>query len=82
VLARALNRLVASCGPKLLRMKALVAAADRPQPIVLHIVQHVLHPPVMLDEWPDGDRRSRFVFITDGIDRATIEDFFAGVAPE
>jgi G3E family GTPase len=81
-LAQSLHGLVSSCGPRLLRMKAVVAVTDRPQPIVIHSVQHLLHPPVMLDAWPDEDRRSRFVFITDGIDRATIEHFFVGVVQE
>ncbi|HEX2725074.1 MAG TPA: GTP-binding protein [Beijerinckiaceae bacterium] len=35
---------------------------------VLHGVQHVIHPPVMLKEWPRGDRRTRMVFITHDID--------------
>jgi hypothetical protein len=36
-------------------------------------VQHLFHPPAMLDAWPDDDHRSRIVFITRDIDRATIE---------
>ncbi|MEI9964635.1 MAG: GTP-binding protein [Caulobacteraceae bacterium] len=68
-LVQALRSLVAAHGPKLLRMKAVVAVEGRPQPVVLHGVQHLLHPPVLLDAWPDADRRSRFVFITDGVGR-------------
>ena len=30
--------------------------------------------PALLDAWPDGDRRSRLVFITRGLDRALFED--------
>lgn len=78
-LAQSLHGLVSSCGPRLLRMKAIVAVTDRPQPIVIHAVQHLLHPPVMLDEWPDEDRTSRFVFITEGIERAAIESLLAGI---
>jgi G3E family GTPase len=37
-------------------------------PIVLHGVQHVIHPPVHLDEWPNDDRASRLVFIVQDID--------------
>ena len=37
----------------------------------IHGVHHVFHPPVALREWPDADRRSRIVFITRGIARAS-----------
>ena len=51
-------------GPSLLRVKGVVAVSDNPErPVVLHGVQHVFHPPVRLPSWPDGDRRSRIVFI-------------------
>ena len=30
-------------------------------------VQHVVHPPEHLGEWPDDNRRSRIVFITRGV---------------
>jgi G3E family GTPase len=36
-------------------------------------VQHVVHPPVHLDAWPDGDRRSRLVFIGLGLEREALE---------
>ena len=39
----------------------------------MHAVQHLFHPPLTLDDWPDGDQRSRIVFITHGIERADIE---------
>jgi G3E family GTPase len=45
---------------------------------VLHGVQHVIHPPVMLKEWPSADRRTRMVFITHDIDedalRASLQE--------
>ncbi|MBK9081132.1 MAG: GTP-binding protein [Rhizobiales bacterium] len=51
-------------GPKLLRVKGLVALADDPaRPLVIHGVQHVFHPVTRLERWPDGDRASRMVFI-------------------
>ncbi|MFD0935658.1 CobW family GTP-binding protein, partial [Methylobacterium trifolii] len=47
-------------GPKLLRLKGLVALADDPdRPVVVHGVQHVVHAPVTLPAWPDADRTSR-----------------------
>lgn len=64
-------------GPKLLRMKGIIKLSDDPaRPVVLHGVQHVLHPPVRLDGWPDGKAQTRLVFIVKDIDKAAIEDLF------
>jgi G3E family GTPase len=61
-------------GEDLLRFKGLIQIAERPDtPIVVHGVQHVFHPPRELMAWPDGDRRTRLVFITRGIPRTLIE---------
>jgi G3E family GTPase len=69
-----LDALTSMRGDDLLRMKAIVAIAEKPeQPVVLHGVQHVFHPPVMLPRWPSDDRRTRIVFITRDLDRQTIE---------
>jgi G3E family GTPase len=52
-------------GPKLLRLKGIVKIAEEPtRPLVIHGVQHVLHPAVRLAQWPDDDQRSRIVLIT------------------
>ena len=52
-------------GPKLLRLKGIVKIAEEPdRPLVIHGVQHVMHPPVRLERWPDADERSRIVVIT------------------
>jgi hypothetical protein len=32
-----------------------------------------VHVPAILDHWPSDDRRSRLVFIVDGLDRSFIE---------
>src|SRR5262249_45675877 len=51
-------------GPNLLRLKGVVKIEETPEtPIVIHGVQHLLHPPAQLDHWPDEDRRTRLVFI-------------------
>jgi len=61
-------------GDDLLRLKAIVAIVDRPdQPVVLHGVQHVFHPPVLLPQWPSDDRRTRIVFITRDLPQDAIE---------
>ncbi|MFE8583430.1 CobW family GTP-binding protein [Sphingomonas sp. NCPPB 2930] len=51
-------------GPDILRIKGIVNLEDEPNPVVIHGVQHVFHPPVVLDAWPSDDRRTRLVFIT------------------
>jgi G3E family GTPase len=69
-----LEMLVATQGENLLRVKGILNLAGQDQPLVIHGVQHVFHPPVLLAEWPaDDDRRSRLVFITRDLDRAIIE---------
>jgi G3E family GTPase len=65
-------------GPNLLRMKGVVKLAETPdRPLVLHGVQHLLHPPAELERWPDEDRRTRLVFITRDIDPRLIREMFA-----
>ena len=61
-------------GPDLLRVKGLLEIEGDPRPYVVQGVQHVFSPPLRLEAWPSGDRRSRLVFITRGIARATIEE--------
>ena len=77
-----LDLLRSAHGPKLLRVKGLVALADDPErPVVIHGVQHVFHVPAVLPAWPDGDRRSRLVFIVKDLDKSFVErlwDAFLG----
>ena len=69
-----LDGLATMRGDDLLRLKAIVALSDRPeQPVVLHGVQHLFHPPVLLPEWPSEDRRTRMVFITRDLPQEAIE---------
>jgi len=73
-----LDALATMRGDDLLRLKAIVALADRPdQPVVLHGVQHLFHPPVLLPAWPDADHRTRIVFITRDLPQETIEESLA-----
>ena len=61
-------------GPNLRRVKGLIGLDDDPErPVVIHGVQHVFHPPVSLDAWPDGDRRTRIVFILQDMDPSFID---------
>jgi G3E family GTPase len=64
-------------GPNLLRMKGIVNIEEAPDtPIVIHGVQHILHPPARLERWPDADRRSRLVFIVRDIEPRVVSELF------
>jgi G3E family GTPase len=64
-------------GANMLRMKGIVKVSDDPaRPVILHGVQHVFHPPIRLETWPDNDQRTRLVFIVKDIDKAMIEGLF------
>lgn len=60
-------------GDSILRIKGLLNLVEEPLPQVFHVVQHVRYPLAQLDAWPDGDARSRLVFITRGMDNSTIK---------
>ena len=53
------------------------------QPLLIQLAQHVLHPPRLLDRWPDHDRSTRLVFIVRDVDPsfvASLWDAFDGAA--
>ena len=73
-----LDALQQNLGPNLLRVKGLVHVAEEPErPAVIQGAQHLLHNLSWLERWPDEDRRSKLVFITQGFDRAEVEDMIA-----
>ncbi|CAN7440921.1 GTP-binding protein [Bosea sp. LjRoot90] len=60
-------------GAKLLRLKGLVALAEHTEgPLLVHAVQQILHPPVLLPAWPDADHRSRLVLIVKDLEEETV----------
>lgn len=68
-------------GPNLLRVKGIIALADDPaRPLVIHGVQHVFHPPVRLDVWPDADHRTRIVFIVDQMSAQFVQGLYEAFA--
>jgi G3E family GTPase len=70
-----LQVLAEHCGAKLLRMKGLVDVLESPgRPAVIHGVQHVFHPPAWLEAWPDDDRTTRIVVISQGLDAGWLQD--------
>jgi G3E family GTPase len=80
VFEQAMAVLTALRGPDLLRVKGLVAVEGCRGPVVVHAVQHLAHRPVELEGWPEGDRRSRLVFIARNLAKTDVERLFAAVA--
>ncbi|MDA0656326.1 MAG: GTP-binding protein [Proteobacteria bacterium] len=72
-----LNSISSLRGDDLLRIKGILNVAEFDTPVVIHGVQHVFHPPVRLDAWPDVDRTSRIVFITRNIAKGGLEKSLA-----
>ena len=70
------DMITAALGSNLLRMKGIVNIAGEERPAVIHGVQHIFHPVQWLETWPDNDRRTKLVFITQNIKKEQIEDFF------
>jgi G3E family GTPase len=64
-------------GPHLLRLKGVVKLAEEEDaPVVLHAVQHIMHPVARLERWPDADRSTRLVFIVRDIEPSAISELF------
>jgi G3E family GTPase len=58
-----LSMLVHSRGADILRIKGILNVRGSDLPLVIHGVQHLIHEPVHLPAWPDGERRSQLVLI-------------------
>jgi G3E family GTPase len=76
---RAMETLIALRGGDLLRVKGILNVAGCQGPVVVQYVQHLAHPPVELQSWPDQNRNSRIVFITRNIVESQVHDLFAAV---
>lgn len=77
--SRAMETLIAVRGPDLLRAKGILNIAGCRGPVVVQYVQHLAHPPVELESWPDENRKGRVVFITRNIAERQVRDLFAAV---
>lgn len=67
-----LTMLLHARGREILRVKGLLDVGGE-GPLLIDAVQHVVHPPVHLDAWPDDDRRSRLVLVGRGLDGERLE---------
>jgi G3E family GTPase len=63
-------------GQNILRVKGILALQGEDRPVAIHGVQRLVHAPDHLDRWPDADRRSRLVFIVEGVDPGLIRQSF------
>src|SRR5262249_22620196 len=63
-----LTMLLQARGSQVYRVKGLLDVGGEGAGL-LNGVQHVVHPPVHLDAWPDDEHRSRLVFIGESLDR-------------
>jgi G3E family GTPase len=72
-----LDALAARHGEKLLRVKGMVDIEGTEEPVIIHAVQHLFHPPMKIKAWPEGPRQSRIVFITNDLPRADVEEALA-----
>lgn len=71
-----IESLIATQGERLLRIKGILNVEEAKGPVAIHGVQHVFHPPTMLEAWPDDDRRSRIVMITKDLSQEPVEQLF------
>jgi G3E family GTPase len=75
--AAAMDMMIGLRGVDLLRVKGIVNVEGLP--VVVQAVQHIMHPPVTLDQWPSADRQTRLVFITRDIPEQAIRGMFDAV---
>jgi len=64
-------------GMSILRVKGILALQGEERPVAIHGVRHLVHAPTHLSRWPDDDRRSRLVFIVEGIEPEAIRRSFS-----
>lgn len=76
VLIAWLDILMDFVGSNILRIKGILNVEGQDQPLVVHGVQHIFHPPVPLPAWPSKDHRSRLIFITRDVEQDIIETIF------
>ena len=79
VFARSMDALMELRGPDLLRVKGFLDIEGCRGPVVVQFVQHLAHPPVELEGWPDDKRQSRVVLITRNIQEQHVRALFAAI---
>jgi G3E family GTPase len=74
-----METLIGLRGADLLRVKGILNVTGCRGPVVVQYVQHLAHPPVELESWPDSNRNSRVVFIARNIAERDVRALFAAV---
>lgn len=77
--AQALDTLQSLRGPDLLRVKGILNIEGCRGPVVMQMVQHLIHPLAELEAWPDSERTSRLVFITRNVPENRVRELIAAV---
>lgn len=72
-----LSMLLHCHGSTVLRMKGVLRVSDSRSPIVIHGVQHTLHPPIHLQDWPGELESSKLVFILRGLEADRLQQAFS-----
>jgi len=75
-----LKETVERCGANLLRLKAILAIEGEDRPVAIHAVQHVIHKPEHLADWPDGLHQGRILLIGHGLDPASLSRLLDNLA--
>jgi len=60
-------------GKAILGVKGVLRVVGVPTPVVVHGVQHIIHPPIHVGAWPEGAPRTRLIVIAEGVDHAPVE---------
>jgi G3E family GTPase len=79
VFAKTMDTLMQLRGPDLLRVKGFLDVDGCKGPVVVQFVQHLAHPPVELESWPDENWQSRMVFITRNISEQQVRGLLEAV---
>lgn len=74
-----MEMLMAQRGADMLRFKGLIHLQGVPHPFVVHGVQHIFHPPVLLTDWQGEDRRSKLVLILRDFTDPELRDLFSAL---
>jgi G3E family GTPase len=77
--SQAMSMLSTLRGADLLRVKGLVNVQGSDGPVVIHLVQHLAHPPVQLQDWPSEDRRTILIFIVRGMIHSSVRNVIQSV---
>lgn len=73
VFALWLSLLLHRHGDQVLRVKGWLDVIGTERPVLIHGVQHLIHPPSHLPTWPSGERGSRLVLIVQDLAAEQIE---------